>query len=55
MAIHPLGYHIVAGFVDKLRFMNVLVDDLQTVFEFDVRSCREVSILLKFPNSTDPI
>lgn len=41
IAFHPSGYHILIGFSDKLRFMNLLMGDISKVFEFDIRSCRE--------------
>lgn len=41
VAFHPSGYHILIGFSDKLRFMNLLVGEISKVFEFDIRSCRE--------------
>ncbi|XP_030630638.1 cilia- and flagella-associated protein 57 [Chanos chanos] len=41
VALHPSGLHILVGFADKLRLMNLLGDDIRTVKEFTVRSCRE--------------
>ena len=42
ISVHPSGFHIVVGFVDKLRFMNVLMDDIRTVKEFPLRNVQEV-------------
>jgi hypothetical protein len=42
VSIHPSGLYILAGFGDKLRLMNVLIDDIRVFYEFNVRSCREV-------------
>lgn len=42
VAIHPAGFQIVAGFTDKLRLMNVLMDDIRLCKEFNVKNCREV-------------
>jgi WD40 repeat protein len=46
VAVHPSGLHIVAGFLDKLRFMNILGNDIREVKSFAVRNCPEV----KFSN-----
>ena len=42
VALHPSGFHLVAGFADKLRLMNVLMNDIEQVLEFPLRACREV-------------
>eukprot|EP01105_Mastigella_eilhardi_P012781 TRINITY_DN2918_c0_g1_i4.p1 TRINITY_DN2918_c0_g1~~TRINITY_DN2918_c0_g1_i4.p1 ORF type:complete len:1229 (+),score=377.24 TRINITY_DN2918_c0_g1_i4:296-3688(+) len=42
VAIHPMGHHLVAGFQDQIKFFNILMDDIQSVFEFEVRGCREI-------------
>ncbi|KAI8906392.1 WD40-repeat-containing domain protein, partial [Gorgonomyces haynaldii] len=41
VAMHPSGLYILVGFVDKLRLMNILMDDLRPIREFSIRSCRE--------------
>ncbi|KAJ3408017.1 Cilia- and flagella-associated protein 57 [Chytriomyces hyalinus] len=41
VAIHPSGLYILVGFGDKLRLMNVLIDDVRLFKEFSIRSCRE--------------
>ena len=33
------GMYILAGFSDKLRLMNLLIDDIKTFREFNVRNC----------------
>ncbi|XP_067892983.1 cilia- and flagella-associated protein 57 isoform X2 [Heterodontus francisci] len=43
VAIHPSGLYILVGFSDKLRLMNLLIDDIRTFKEFTIRSCRECS------------
>eukprot|EP01028_Stygiella_incarcerata_P004742 TRINITY_DN2061_c0_g1_i1.p1 TRINITY_DN2061_c0_g1~~TRINITY_DN2061_c0_g1_i1.p1 ORF type:complete len:1197 (+),score=341.87 TRINITY_DN2061_c0_g1_i1:223-3813(+) len=40
VAFHPSGFHILVGFRDKLRFMNVLMDDIRTFKELSIRQCR---------------
>lgn len=40
-AIHPSGLYILVGFSDKLRLMNLLIDDIRSFREFTIRGCRE--------------
>lgn len=42
VALHPSGLYILVGFSDKLRLMNLLIDDIRTFKEFTVRGCKEV-------------
>ena len=42
IALHPSGLYILVGFSDKLRLMNLLIDDIRTFKEFPIRGCREV-------------
>ncbi|KER19817.1 hypothetical protein T265_11498 [Opisthorchis viverrini] len=41
IALHPTGLYILVGFSDKLRLMNLLIDDIRTFHEFPIRGCRE--------------
>ncbi|KAK2860815.1 hypothetical protein Q7C36_004981 [Tachysurus vachellii] len=41
VALHPSGLFVLVGFSDKLRLMNLLIDDIRTFKEFTVRCCRE--------------
>ncbi|XP_066480345.1 cilia- and flagella-associated protein 57 isoform X2 [Tiliqua scincoides] len=41
LAFHPSGLYVLVGFADKLRLMNLLIDDIQTFKDFTVRGCRE--------------
>lgn len=43
VALHPTGFFVLVGFSDKLRLMNLLIDDIRTFKEFTIRGCREVS------------
>ncbi|XP_069498550.1 cilia- and flagella-associated protein 57 [Ambystoma mexicanum] len=43
IALHPTGLCILVGFSDKLRLMNLLIDDIRVIKEFTVRGCRECS------------
>ena len=42
VALHPSGLHVLVGFSEKLRLMNLLVDDIRPFKEFMIRGCREV-------------
>ncbi|OUM68235.1 hypothetical protein PIROE2DRAFT_4113, partial [Piromyces sp. E2] len=41
VSLHPSGLNILAGFSDKLRLMNILIDDLKPYKEFNIRGCKE--------------
>eukprot|EP00002_Diphylleia_rotans_P000166 TRINITY_DN1008_c0_g1_i4.p1 TRINITY_DN1008_c0_g1~~TRINITY_DN1008_c0_g1_i4.p1 ORF type:complete len:1179 (-),score=303.89 TRINITY_DN1008_c0_g1_i4:414-3950(-) len=41
VAFHPSGFHVLVGFSDKLRLMNLLMDDIRPYKEFTIRGCRE--------------
>mmetsp|Transcript_12785 Transcript_12785/g.26063 ORF Transcript_12785/g.26063 Transcript_12785/m.26063 type:complete len:1199 (+) Transcript_12785:49-3645(+) len=41
VAFHPTGLHLLVGFADKLRLMNVLMDDIRPYREFSIKGCRE--------------
>ncbi|XP_063795375.1 cilia- and flagella-associated protein 57 [Pseudophryne corroboree] len=41
VSLHPSGLYVLVGFSDKLRLMNLLIDDIRPVKEFTVRGCRE--------------
>jgi len=43
IALHPSGLYICVGFSDKLRLMNLLIDDIRTFKEFPIRGCKEVT------------
>ena len=43
VALHPSGLFLLAGFSDKLRLMNLLIDDIRPFKEFTLRGCREVN------------
>ena len=47
VAIHPSGLYILVGFSDKLRLMNLLIDDIRPFREFNIRGCREVYIKMR--------
>ena len=44
VALHPSGHYIMVGFSDKLRLMNVLIDDIRIFKEVTIRGCREVML-----------
>lgn len=41
VAFHPSGLYLLIGFVDKLKLMNVLMDDIRPFREFGIRGCQE--------------
>jgi len=46
VAMHPSGLHVVVGFADKVRIMNILMDDIRGFKDFSIKGCSEV----KFSN-----
>ena len=64
MAIHPAGLYIAAGFADKIRLLNILIDDMRLFHEFPVRECRSfeygnaiglIAVHLIWTKSVNPI
>ncbi|XP_044533122.1 cilia- and flagella-associated protein 57 [Gracilinanus agilis] len=41
ISLHPSGHYTVVGFADKLRIMNLLINDIRSFKEFPIRGCRE--------------
>ncbi|KAG6960794.1 hypothetical protein JG688_00009415 [Phytophthora aleatoria] len=41
VACHPSGLHLLVGFADKLRLLNILMDDIRSFKELPVKACRE--------------
>lgn len=46
VALHPSGFHLVAGFNEQIRLMNILDKSLEVYKTLPVKQCRE----LKFSN-----
>lgn len=42
VAFHPSGFHIVVGFADKLRMLNVFSKSIKAYKELPIKACREV-------------
>lgn len=42
LAFHPSGFHIIVGFTDKVRMMNVFQKTLKTFKEIPIKLCREI-------------
>lgn len=42
IALHPSGLFVLVGFSEKLRLLNLLIDDIRPFKEFMIRGCREV-------------
>jgi WD40 repeat protein len=43
VALHPSGLFVLVGFSEKLRLMNLLINDIRPYKEFLIRGCRECS------------
>jgi cilia- and flagella-associated protein 57 len=41
ISLHPSGLYVLAGFSDKLRLFNILMDDLRLAKEFSIRACKK--------------
>mmetsp|Transcript_2588 Transcript_2588/g.4777 ORF Transcript_2588/g.4777 Transcript_2588/m.4777 type:complete len:1201 (+) Transcript_2588:52-3654(+) len=41
VAFHPSGFHLIIGFSDKLRLMNLLMEDMRTYKDIPIKQCRE--------------
>ena len=42
LAFHPSGYHLVVGFNDKIRLLNVISQKLATFREIQQKGCKEI-------------
>lgn len=38
MAFHPSGFHLIVGFADKVRLMNLLMEDFRTYKEIPIKA-----------------
>ena len=43
VSVHPSGLHVLIGFADKLRLMNIFIDDLRLYKEFAIKGCTETA------------
>lgn len=41
VSLHPSGLHLIVGFQDKLRVMNLLMDDMRVFKELPIKNCSE--------------
>jgi len=41
VAFHPSGFLLIVGFSDKLRLMNLLMEDMRTFKDLPIKACRE--------------
>ena len=41
VAFHPSGFHLIVGFADKVRLMNLLMEDFRSYKEIPIKACRE--------------
>ena len=42
VAFHPSGFHVVVGFADKLRMMNVFATTIRHYKEIHIKACKEI-------------
>jgi len=42
VALHPSGFHLVVGFSDSVRLMNILDNSLVPYKNLQIRECREI-------------
>jgi len=42
VAFHPSGFHLIVGFSDKLKLMNLLMEDMRPFKDIPIKACREV-------------
>jgi len=42
VAFHPSGFHIIVGFADKLKMMNVFANQIKHYKDITIKACREV-------------
>merc|ERR1719331_2683091 len=42
VAFHPSGFHLIIGFSDKLKLMNLLMEDMRPFKDIPIKACREV-------------
>jgi len=45
ITFHPSGHYVLVGFADKLRLMNLLIDDIRPFKDFGIKQCREVLLI----------
>jgi len=46
VAFHPSGFHLIVGFTDRVRMMNVFSKSLKSFHVIPIKGCREI----KFSN-----
>lgn len=42
VAFHPSGLHVIVGFSDKLKMLNVLMDTIRPFRQYAIKACQEV-------------
>lgn len=43
LSFHPSGFHLLVGFPDKLRLLNLLMDDIRCYKSIPIKSCKMCS------------
>ena len=41
-AFHPSGFHLIVGFTDRIRMLNLFKDELKEYNSINIKSCREI-------------
>ena len=42
VAFHPSGFHLIVGFTDRVRMMNVFQKNLKSFHTIPIKGCREI-------------
>lgn len=42
LAFHPSGFHLVVGFTDKLKMLNIFQNRLEAYKEISIKNCNEI-------------
>jgi len=43
VAFHPSGLYMAVGFIDRLRLLNIMIDDIKVFYEFTIKSAKEIA------------
>ena len=42
VAFHPSGFHLIVGFTDRIRMLNLFKDELKEYNSINIKGCREI-------------
>jgi len=43
VAFHPSGLYMAVGFIDRLRLLNIMIDDIKVFYEFTIKAAKEIA------------